>query len=138
MRAHAAQIIDWLRDQGATGICVDQCKHFKIRFDWRGKRLLYVASVTPSDSRSYLNGISTLRRMMGLVQEQKRVGARRTRRRYAPEPPIPVPSITGGKDWTAALVAHPGYSRALKQRLDAAWVALWRSCMRSAGGESRL
>lgn len=133
MREHHRDIRDFLRSQGAEEVRFEhKGKHPKVRFAWKGEARFYVLPGTPGDTlRGAANAISDIRHMLGLVSPEKRVGERRTRRAKASRTSAQCPVLTPLAEGLAKLRTHP-------MRLDGLWLALWRDCMASVGGESRL
>jgi len=67
-------------------------KHPRLLFVWGGSEYSRVIPWSPSDRRALRNAMADVRRMLGLVDHEKHVGARRVKRARAPErvrPPQP-------------------------------------------------
>lgn len=135
MKDFHRQIIDWLNANGATDVRYQQTNnHPRVVFIWNGRERFYVMPGTPGDTmRAIKNATHDLRRMLGLTPTQKRIGQRRERKDKIRTDHLDLPTITPGKNWQAALLRHPAAK--LDARLDAAFLSLWRECMK---GESRI
>ncbi len=135
MREFHRQVMDWLRENGAQDIRLVQTNnHPRVVFDWQGRERFYVVPGTPGDSRCAVhNSLRDLRRMLGLTPTEKRVGERRRHKERNRVDLPELPAITPGKNWQAALLSHRTVD--LNARLDAAFLRLWRHCMK---GESRI
>lgn len=80
MRPHLRELTEWLAEQGATGIELEHGRHVRIWYEWKGRRRFYLTAATPSDRRSTLRALADLRHILGLVEDTKRVGAKRKHR----------------------------------------------------------
>lgn len=135
MREFHRDIMDWLRDHGATEInYVQTNNHPRITFQHGGREWFYVVPGTPGDHyRAVKNSVTDIRRMLGLTPTIKRVGQRRQHKERNRVDLPELPAITPGKNWQAALLCHPTVN--LNEKLDAAFLRLWRHCM---NGQSRI
>ena len=66
-REHQRRIVDWLRDLGATKICVAQKrgKHPKLSFVFNGTACRVPIARSPRDSRATKNAICQLKHKIG-------------------------------------------------------------------------
>src|SRR5688500_19440798 len=97
IQKHQRGVIDWLREVGAEGVHIAHPSrgHPRIVFSWRGEERSYVVPSSPGDAvRGQANAIADLRRMLGLVAYEKRVGERREKKAKRPRS-VPVRSLGG-------------------------------------------
>lgn len=135
MKPHMRTIVGFLDDLGATDVVIaNGGKHPRVVFRWNGQEHQRVISSTPTNpDESAWRAIDDIRRSLGLIDHEKRVGERRKRaprrRQRAIAPAIPVLTAAAAPDWRSGLVAHPAAVATLRARLDAAWLAWWRGIL---------
>jgi hypothetical protein len=143
MRPHIRKIVGFLEGVGAVDVAIaNGGKHPRVIFWWSGIERRYFISGTPEDpDESARRAIADIRGMLGLVDHERRAGARRPHRRpHRPAPAaVPVLSASPAPDWKDGLALHQAVQATLRARLDAAWWAFWRECLarvdaRAAGG----
>lgn len=137
----AEALIAVLTKAGACDVQIVQGgKHPRVSYVWNGNSGFYVFSGTPSDSRrGTKNAVCELRKILGLTEPVKRIGARRSRKLHSDSRPVPMPhTITPIPAWQDALIRHEFVRPLLGARIDEAWKRFWIDCMRAAGGESML
>jgi|SRR6185312_6339017 len=142
MREQHRIVLDFLRDQGATDVRLEQPKrgHPRAVYVWKGREQFYVLPGTPGDTiNGAKNSLTDLKRLLGLTKRHKTTGKRRTARNHAkPLPPPPPSEVTVFRDPTLVLLNHPTIKAELPARVDRLWLEFWRECMKASGGESVL
>lgn len=144
MSVHAPHIrsaIAWLRSCGATDVRTEPGgKHPKLVFTWAGKECRYTISGTPRNQDDAASAArQDIARMFGVRGPERLVSPKPSRYRRTIAKPIARPSaFTALADGLSALNRHPQAAVIRAQRLDQAWLALWRDAMAAAGGRSLL
>jgi hypothetical protein len=115
MQKHQRGVVAWLREAGAADVRVEQPSargHPRIVSRWQGEERFYVVPSSPGDvMRGEVNAIADLRRILGLVSHERRVGERRPRkvkRRRSGPVLAPVALSVGPVDWRDVLGALKG------------------------------
>ena len=134
MRPHHRAVIEFLRGIGAEHVRIESGgRHPRVCYRWHGIERYRVVSGSPEDAGDAARKtIEQIRRDLGLIDHEKRVGERRRRpaRRTTPftrprlllAPRIEIPV---GPDWRDQLMLHPAMQATLATRLGLAWWALW-------------
>jgi hypothetical protein len=135
MKPHMRAITGFLDDLGATDIViVNGGKHPRVVFWYGGQEYQRVISGTPTNpDECARRAVEDIRRQLGLIDHEKRVGERRWRsRRRGPAPAVSARAALAAPplpDWRDDLWGHPAGAALLRGRLDAAWNAWWRQIM---------
>lgn len=58
---------EFLAQYGITPRVVSKRNHIKVRFEYRGAKLQFTVSKTPSDRRVHMNVRSQLRHLLGVI-----------------------------------------------------------------------
>lgn len=95
LRLDLADIIEsTLRQNGVVSWIIDKTgPHKKYRFEWRGRKLTYVTSNTPSDRRVLERAASDIRALLGVTRKTNKNPENR-KKPYRKPLPKPLPSIT--------------------------------------------
>lgn len=133
MKPHMRAIATFLDEIGAYDVeIVNGGKHPRFVFRYAGTEHQRVVSGTPTNADECVRrAIEDIRRALGLIDHEKRVGERRPRtlRRSRRPGELAVPALIASPqpDWREGLWRHPAADVVLLQRLDAAWWGLWRA-----------
>lgn len=109
MRELHRDLIEFLHSVGATDVRLEPARrtgHPRIIFTWKGEERTFFTAATPSDAiRGSANARADIRKMLGLVDNEKRVGQRRPRRHRRRDAAVRLPTMTAApaEDWRMTL-----------------------------------
>jgi hypothetical protein len=130
------KITEFLATIGADNVAiVNGGKHPRVTFRYAGEVRQYVIAGTPGrPDESARRAIEDIRRSLGLVDRERRIGPRRPYRPRAKVLPPAPPRLTAApqSDWHNSLLAYLP-ADILQARLDAAWQAWWRAILQRQG-----
>lgn len=145
MSPHMRAIKTFLVDEiGAVDVVIaNGGKHPRVLFWYGGREHRVVVSKTPTNADDCARRVmGDIRRSLGLVDHEKRVGEKRNghsparRRRagiIARGLPAPVLSAPPQRDWRERVLSHPAAAPSLPSLIDDAWRRWFRDLLTDGG-----
>ena len=125
-------IVDFLREIGADKIAIESGgKHPHVTFLYGGDFWRQVVASSPTNRDATIADANRqIRRDLGLVEREKRIGHRRPKRARQ-QAPLAAPALVSmpQPDWRTGILAHPAATPSLATLLDAAWWRWWRGIL---------